>query len=630
MKAKILLLLFILPLSLQAGKKFVIDKNTYIVAEKGIPAVELAAAELQYFIQKVTGIAPSIINEPAHKGKHHYIYLGEKWISSDVLKGHKLGEQEYLIDIKKNQILLAGKDTEEAPDYIKNEGRDNNGLSPIKDRLRIQYKKAVGGDAEQEALTLPSVYDAQGTCYAVYDFIERFLGVRFYGPHPKNVHIPSIRKVQIESQTIRRAPALKYRYGTYSFNWPMMKEQFLGADNDMLQLFVRRMRMGGRRWAANHAFTGYQDRFLKKNPQRPELFEAYHPEYFAQGRGGGASERQFCYTNPQFIKQVAKDAINYFKGKGTIGEQVALGDYFAIVPLDNASWCTCEACQKQLAIDQNNIIGSHFNCGTATHYMWNFINNVAKEVKKEIPDSNKKIAALAYHVYAYLPEDIQLEDNIAVAPCLHPRNYWAPGMEHNEMKFYKAWIEESKKSGRDIFLWNYLCFPTERGLVTNFKVFPGFNIHKTGEQLRIYAKDGVKGIFLCGIGEQIDFYITMKLMDNPEQDTDKLLEEFFTYYFGEVAIPMKAFYKKIESVYSSPQNYPENIRTQEAQFHQTRDLAWKYLGTKKIMTELSNYIQQADECAKTDLEKCRVDSWIQGIWNYMVEGYEDYYKVKLQ
>ena len=47
------------------------------------------------------------------------------------------------------------------------------------------------------------------------------------------------------------------------------------------------------------------------------------------------------------------------------------------------------------------------------------------------------------------------------------------------------------------------------------------------------------------------------------------------------------------------------------------------------MTELSNYIHQADECAKTDLEKCRVDSWIQGIWNYMVEGYEDYYKVKL-
>ena len=86
-----------------------------------------------------------------------------------------------------------------------------------------------------------------------------------------------------------------------------------------------------------------------------------------------------------------------------------LGDYFAVVPLDNAYWCQCDECQKQLAIDEGNIRGEHFNCGTATHYLWTFVNNVAKEVKKTHPD--KKIAALSYHVYAYLPKDIQLEDN---------------------------------------------------------------------------------------------------------------------------------------------------------------------------------------------------------------------------
>lgn len=92
--------------------------------------------------------------------------------------------------------------------------------------------------------------------------------------------------------------------------------------------------------------------FLKQNPARPELFEGSYPEYFAVGRGGGASERQFCYTNPDFIHQVAQDAIRYFEGKGTIAEQVALGEYFAIVPLDNSSWCTCDECQKLLAIDK--------------------------------------------------------------------------------------------------------------------------------------------------------------------------------------------------------------------------------------------------------------------------------------
>lgn len=154
------------------------------------------------------------------------------------------------------------------------------------------------------------------------------------------------------------------------------------------------------------------------------------------------------------------------------------------------------------------------------------MNKVAHEIKRVAPD--KKLAALAYHVYAYLPKDIKLEDNIAVAPCLHTRNYWAPGMKRNEMMLYKSWIEESKSSGRDIFLWSYLGFPTERGLVTNFNVFPGFNAHATGEQMRMYATDGVKGVYLCGLSEQIDFYLTMKLFDNPSLDTDEILDEFLT------------------------------------------------------------------------------------------------------
>ena len=64
----------------------------------------------------------------------------------------------------------------------------------------------------------------------------------------------------------------------------------------------------------------------------------------------------------------------------------------------------------------------------------------------------------------------------------------------------------------------------------------------------MYAKDKVRGIFLCGIGEQLDFYITMKLYDNPSLDPDELIDEFFTSYFGKAAKPMSDFYDKIESV----------------------------------------------------------------------------------
>lgn len=606
-----------------AQKNFVLTDKTYIVTDKEkSPVNDLASVELQYFIRKTTGLQLPIVHTlPAGKGKA--IYVGESSYTKKLkLPTSPLEEQEYLIDITPERVVLLGQDNDNHKADWQNKGRDNNSISPEKDRHVIDYK-AITGDGNVPAnVTLPSIYDPQGTCYAVYDFAEKYLGVRFYGPHPNNLVFSKNKTIKIPAGNLRRSPALKYRHSTYTFDWPIIKDQYIGATNEMQQLFLRRLRFGGKKWAANHSFTAYQDRFLKKNPQQPELFEAYHPEYFAVGRGGGASERQFCYTNPALIKQVAKDAVDYFNGKGLYGPQVAIGDYFAIVPLDNANWCTCDKCSQLIAMDKENIIGEHFNCGTATHYIWTFINNVAKEVKKQAP--GKKLAALAYHVYAYRPEDIQLEDNIVVAPCLHPRNYWAPKMQENEVRFYKSWIEESKQSGREVFLWNYLCFPTERGLVTNFHVFPGFNIHTVGEQIRMYCRDKVQGVFLCGTGEQLDFYITMRLYDNPNLNTDQLISEFFDSYFGNASSAMKSFYTKIESVYENPNNYPDHIRITNAQYHQTKELAWKYLGTEKVMNELADYIDAARKSVRTEDEKQRVDSWITGVWDYMQKGYNDY------
>lgn len=614
-KIILLAVLWMIPALCTAKKGFVIEKgSTYIVTDRqpSAPAV-LAAHELQHFIKKSLGVDLPIVHQLPSKSSKA-IFVG----SSRYTEKISFGEQEYLVEITPDNITLMGQDE----NFDSDGGRDNNGITPSKDRMKINYSKSVNDASAPAELTLPSIYDAQGTCYAVYDFLESYLGVRFYGPDSLNLIVPTSKKLKLDPVRIVRSPKLKYRDGSYSFDWPMMKEQYYNAGSEELQLFLRRIRFGGEKWAANHAFTAYQDRFLQKNPERPELFEGYHPEYFAVGRTGGPHERQFCYTNRAFIEQVAQDARDYFDGKPLKGEQIALGDYFAVVPLDNANWCQCAECARQLAIDKDNIRGEHFNCGTATHYLWTFINNVAKEVKKTHP--KKKISALAYHVYAYLPKDIELEDNISVAPCLHPRNYWAPKMKENETDYYKEWIAESRKSQRPVYLWNYLCFPTERGLVQGFHVFPGFSIHEVAGQIKMYAKDQVRGIFLCGIGEQLDFYITMKLYDNPALDTDELIDEFFITYFGKAARPMRDFYNKIESVYSDSKNYPLDIQTKDAQFHQTEAIAWECLGTDEVMKELEGFIRKAQAAASNPTEKARVDSWVKGVWEYMQTGKANY------
>lgn len=601
-----------------AQKSFKIGKQTCIVIDQNpSAAAKLGSVELQFFIKKATGLLVPVVTELPPKASA--IYVGESSYTKKLkLPEKELKEQEYLVNVTANRIVLLGYDQDKHTVIWQNAGRDNNGITPEKDRLIINYASVTAEDGAVKDITLPSIYDPQGTCYAVYHFLEKYVGIRFFGPHPANVVVPEKKELKIPVGNINRAPVISYRHGTYTLDWPIMKDQYFSSTGDMQQLFLRRIRFGGTKWAANHAFTAYQDRFLTKNSNRPELFESSHPEFFAVGRTGGPSERQFCYTNPAFIKQVAQDAIDYFRGKGLKGEQIAIGDYFAVVPLDNATWCTCNECQKQLALDAGNVLGEHFNCGTATRYLWTFVNNVAKEVRKSCPEG--KIAALSYHVYAYMPEGIELEKNISVAPCLQNRNYWAPKIKENEIKFYKEWIAESKKSGRDIFLWNYLCFPTERGVITNFGVFPGFNVHEVGNNIKMYAQDGVKGVFLCGIGEQLDFYITMKLYDNPALDIDELIQDFFVSYFGNAAKPMQQFYTKIESVYSSPSSYPLDMQTKDAQYHQTEALAWTCLGTDDVMNELQSYMNEAEKSAKTETERLRVQSWKTGVWEYMQKG----------
>jgi len=448
--------------------------------------------------------------------------------------------------------------------------------------------------------------------------LERFCGVRWYGPTELNMCIPQCGTLTVRGEQVRRAPALKYREGVGG-GWPIIKAQWNNSSAGQNNLYLRRLRVGGEKWGGNHSFMSYQDRFLRKNPDKPALFEEEHPEYFAHGQSGGAGSRQFCYTNPALIAQVTQDARDYFDGKGLRGFQVAMGDYFAVVPLDNASWCLCEPCQEALAKDTENRRGEHFNGGTATHYLWGFINAVARGVRETHPD--KYIAALAYHVYAYPPTDFELEPNVSVAPCLQNRNYWAPLIRAHEKIFYKRWVD---KKDRPIYLWNYYCFPTEPALGGKWQCFPGFSAHSLARDIKMYHEDGVRGVFLCGIGEQVDYYLTLKMWDDPTINPDELLDEFFTRYFGAAAVPMKEFHRVIEETYSNPESYPRKVRKRDEQFHQNEHIAWRYLGTEARMEELGKLMAQAEALAITELDKQRVQTWKTGVWEYMVEGRSKY------
>ena len=462
------------------------------------------------------------------------------------------------------------------------------------------------------AAPLPGAYDAQGTCYAVYDFLERHCGVRWFAPGDIGRVCPKSPTLRVKGQDVRRAPRFVFRQGTYLPVYGMLKAVWDNPSRHDVRLYACRMRLGGQPYAANHSFYGYYDRFYARNPKHPERFEGERRDWFAQGYAG--SPPQMCFTNPGFIKQVVQDAREYFDGKGAKPGAQANGDFFALVPMDNGSWCKCPACQAEMNEGQRE--NRHFSKGLASDYVFGFANKVAKEIRKTHPD--KYLATLSYASYAYYPQRIRLESNIAVQLCLHVRNWWAPAMERNDMAFYRSWVDKEKD--RPIYLWLYYCFPEEIAMKRGWHCFPGFFAHTIDRQFKMFARDGIRGAFLNNLGDYLDTYITFRFLDDPEQSVDRIIDEFHTLYYGAAAEPMKTLYLRIEEIYSNPANYAEDIRNGTRHTHQTEEIAWGSLGTAERMEELGLYMARAKALARTEAEKLRVRLFEEGIWQYMLEG----------
>ncbi len=579
---------------------------TIVVAEHPTPAARLASLEIQYHVLKITG-AELPIRSDVEPVAGPRILVGDSAATLALgITGAEFPPQEYVIAFRPDTLILTGRDWVDDEVNRREFGRPMCcGDSLDATRQRIDYWKTVGlPERSVGEMELPGVYDDQATCYAAYDFLERYCDVRWYGPNAVSVILPSRPTLEARGHDVRRTPALKDRDALWAGNWPFMQKQWGAVTQPEVYLFWRRLRLGGEKWAANHTF-------------HPKTIQAVFtdPEYQAQGPGHGT---QLCYTNPKLVAQVAQMARDFFDGKADPPEGwKAVGDYFAIVPDDNSKFCQCPRCQALL--DSGKDMNTHqFSSGTVSNYFFSFVNAVAREVAKTHPD--KYIATLAYWNYALPPHGFDLEPNVSIAPCLHTCVYAIhKDMRENDMKLYKEWLGKARAP---MFLWNYYHHPMEPALIDKWKCFPNVMVHRSAESMRMFIRDGIRGIFICGEQDMLEAYIIAKIWDDPRQDVDDLLHEFFVRYFGASAKPMEAFYRELERIATDPKNYPPPLYRKNG--IDWKNVAWTHLGTAPRMAKLGALMDQAQRLAHTDIEKQRVALWREAFWTWMEEGRAQY------
>ena len=608
-----------------------------VLAEKPTKAAQFAAFELQWHVKAISGATLPIARE-ARAGQVN-IHVGDGPRAQALgLTQAALKLQEYAARSGKDELVLVGKDAADFAD--------------------VKLDPDARGDGSKNT-NWPGWWEERGTLHAVYDFLQDACGVRWFNPTDTGSLIPRKPTLAVTVKDLRRAPTFRYRdtgvmcgeerYDQYVSIWgPRMDEGFkawetlaysdsrarqqdgLMAKRHNSTLFLLRMRNGGEKCVANHSLYHYYELFWapSKNEAAAKYFVEKRPELFAQGYQDDPPP-QMCYNSERLLAVVVQEARDYFdKGgypyKATLCN-APLGykwgeNYFCVEPMDNLSFCKCPACASLLAKGAGYGVGEFCSTGIHSDYMFNFVNKVAKEVRKTHPD--KHIVTLAYGSHAWPPRDVKLDPGVAVQFCYaFDGSPWWTAPYRDEWRLAEEWGKEARSSGRPLYAWCYYGHGYKGAAdAGDFHCFPGFFAHAIAKELAMYKQYGYRGMFHCGMPTDVDSYVLFRLMDNADLDVDAVLDEYFSGLYGGAAPPVKRLYLAIEKVYCDPKLRP----TDKSVFPLSSEAAWGYLGTAERMAEFGKLMAEARRLASTEREKRNVELFDLGVWKYMLAGRANY------
>ena len=160
---------------------------------------------MQYHVRKITGAILPIRSEHDEPSGARILVGESKRTVALGIRAEDFKSLEYLVRLRPDTVILIGRDWRDTAENRQELGTDTYGRTIQSSRQSVDYRKATGEAGRgAEPVTLAGFFDDQGTCYATYHFLERFCGVRWYGPWELNVVFPSLKTLTVRGGEIRR------------------------------------------------------------------------------------------------------------------------------------------------------------------------------------------------------------------------------------------------------------------------------------------------------------------------------------------------------------------------------------------------------------------------------------------
>ncbi|MFH0795520.1 MAG: DUF4838 domain-containing protein [Candidatus Omnitrophota bacterium] len=469
-----------LALPLRAGELVLAEKGTVytiVVSGNAIKPETYAAEELAGYLKKVTGVPFRVVKDVTSVDKYRIIVgqnaLSRKILGEETISG--LAEEEFIIRTEGSDLLIVG-------------GRP------------------------------------RGTLYGVYEFLEKYVGCRFLNWWGEE-YVPQRENLAVSTIDRRQSPAFRVRDIVVHTN-PY-------ANREVLRNFLVRNRCQG----PELNFTGGMDTYggtthtyvvpphivhtsfwliSPLDGQIPDIF-AKHPEYFTFN-GSKRTPSQLCFSNPGVRKILTERILDRFEevgGKGTL----------SLSAQDSSSGPLCECPDCLELIEREHTPGAP---------LFDFLAELGPILKRKYPEAFISTIAYRRAQTEVPPQNITLPENVIIIFAPIDNNFGAPFEDQsNEETFenIKAWTSATKH----LWVWYY----------TNpyCEVLPIGNLENTAKDFRFFRKIGVEGFFLqhdAGVAESyrladLQTWLLTKLMWNPDQNFNTLIEDFTNHFYGKAA-----------------------------------------------------------------------------------------------
>jgi hypothetical protein len=305
--------------------------------------------------------------------------------------------------------------------------------------------------------------------------------------------------VAVPASDRREKPAFAIRFPWYNETVLRAYPEDLRRE---MRRFVRRNRGMGIRAVTAHYFATMVP---------PERYFAEHPEYFAEVQGRRIPHGQLCTSN----RDVVRLAVEHWEQRFAREPDLRIG---SLTPNDGGLYCTCESCELQNADLPTRLV--------------EFMNAVTRRVTRTHPDR-----LMTFYAYGALsaPVDAELHPNLipAVTPYQICEAHDLENRACSSNSAFREQLEGWRRLSSRFLVREYACWWHAPDLATDV----------LASNLRAYERRGALGIsreyLRRGFGSDLMRYLDLRLMWDPSQDVDQIIDNFLSARFGPAAAGMR-------------------------------------------------------------------------------------------